>query len=80
MRITSSPFISALKLQPTPQYAQVVVTECSGVPASITVFSIKVAVGHAATQAPHDTHSESLKFSMPDATLDSKPRPEMVNA
>ncbi len=80
MRTTSSPLISASKLQPTPQYAQVVVTLCSGVPASITVFSINVAVGQACIQAPQDTHSESIKSSLPADTLLSNPRPSIVSA
>ena len=36
-----------------------VTTALSGVPISITLFSLSVAVGQACTQAPHDTHSES---------------------
>ena len=45
------------------------------------LFSIRVAVGQACTQAPQDTHSESRKSSpMPAETLDSKPRPSIVNA
>jgi hypothetical protein len=81
MRTTSSPRISALKEQPTPQYAQVVTTECSGCPISMTDFSVSVAVGHACTQAPHDTHSEPRNaYSMPGDTTDEKPRPAMVSA
>src|SRR3984885_5525619 len=80
MRTTSSPFISALNEQPTPQYAQVVTTLCSGWPLAITVLSIRVAVGQACTHAPQDTHSDSRKFVGPDATLDAKPRPWMVSA
>src|ERR1700709_1150860 len=81
MRTTRSPCISALKAQPTPQYAQVVTTECSGCPISMTDFSVSVAVGHACTQAPHDTHSEPRNDScMPGDTTESKPRPAMVSA
>src|SRR5580704_5369153 len=81
MRTTSSPRISALKEQPTPQYAQVVTTECSGWPCSMTDFSIRVAVGQAWTQAPQETHSEARKFSsIPAATWLAKPRPSMVSA
>ena len=81
MRTTCEPFISALNEQPTPQYAQVVITLFSGCPASITVFSNSVAVGQACTQAPHDTHSESMKASpWLAATRESKPRPLIVNA
>jgi hypothetical protein len=81
MRTTSSPRISALNEQPTPQSAQVVTTECSGWPISITAFSVRVAVGQAWTQAPQDTHSESMNISdMPAATRLSKPRPEIVSA
>src|SRR5262245_34408758 len=81
MRTSSSPRISALKAQPTPQYAQVVTTECSGLPISMTDFSFKVAVGQACTQAPHETHSEPRKVScMPGDTRLSKPRPAIVSA
>src|SRR5262245_59608561 len=81
MRTISSPRISALKAQPTPQYAQVVTTECSGWPMSITAFSVSVAVGQACTQAPQDTHSLSGNISdMPGETRLSKPRPAMVSA
>src|SRR5215471_5142773 len=81
MRMTWSPFISALKLHPTPQYAQVVTTECSGWPSSKTDFSIRVAVGQAWTQAPHETHSESRNgWFVPAATWEAKPRPSMVSA
>ena len=37
--------------------------ECSGWPISMTDFSISVAVGQACTQAPQETHSESMKAS-----------------
>ena len=81
MRISSSPRISALKEQPTPQYAQVVTTECSGMPISTTDFSISVAVGQAWTQAPHETQSESINDSCaPAETRLSKPRPSIVKA
>src|SRR5580700_9333603 len=81
MRTTSSPRISALKVQPTPQYAQVVTAECSGWPISMTDFSVSVAVGQACTQAPQDTHSEPRKLSlMPGETRLSNPRPEIVRA
>ncbi len=44
-------------------------------------FSLSVAVGQACTQAPHETHSLSRKFSlMPADTRLSKPRPEIVSA
>ncbi len=52
----------------------------SGTPWSTTDFSIKVAVGQAWTQAPHETHSESKKLSALVATLDANPRPSMVSA
>src|SRR5215831_1753490 len=81
MRTTSSPRISALKAQPTPQKAQVVTTECSGWPISMTDFSVSVAVGHACTQAPQETHSEPRKLSlMPGDTRLLKPPSEMVSA
>ena len=58
-----------------------VITLCSGWPSQITDFSISVAVGQACTQAPQDTHSESMKgSSCPGETCDSKPRPLMVSA
>src|SRR5262247_1012054 len=81
MRTTSSPRISALNVQPTPQYAHVVTTECSGWPIWISDFSLSVAVGHAWTHAPHDTHSLARKLSdIPGDTRLLKPRPEMVSA
>jgi hypothetical protein len=50
-------------------------------PSQITVFSCRVAVGQASTQAPQDTHSDSMKDSLwPADTRDSKPRPEIVSA
>src|ERR1700722_972387 len=54
---------------------------CSAWPFSIRVFSDRVAVGQACTQAPQETHSESMKgtFWLAD-TVESKPRPWMVNA
>src|SRR5664279_1639489 len=80
MRTTSLPCISALNEHPTPQYAHVVTTLCSACPFWLPVFSISVAVGHACTQAPQETHSESRK-SLPAAeTVDAKPRPSMVSA
>src|ERR1700709_2944158 len=80
MRTTVSPFISALKEQPTPQYAQVVPTECSGPPISMTLFSFSVAVGQACTQAPQDPHSDPMKSVPPAEILESKPRASMVSA
>jgi hypothetical protein len=44
------------------------------------VFSLRVAVGHACTQAPQDTHSDDRKSSLPGETFDAKPRPSMVSA
>src|ERR1700722_3213801 len=80
MRTTSSPCISARNEQPTPQYAQVVVTLCSACPFAMRDFSDSVAVGQACTQAPQDTHSESMNdSSWLAATLESKPRPWMVS-
>ena len=54
----------------------------SGVPTSITLFSISVAVGQTCTQAPQDTQSELRKLSdaIPALTRLSKPRPSMVSA
>ncbi len=80
MRTTSVPFISALNEHPTPQYAHVVITVCSGCPCSITDFSVRVAVGHACTQAPQDTHSESMNDVAPGAIVEPKPRPATVRA
>src|SRR5580704_11265303 len=75
MRTTSSPFISARNEQPTPQYAQVVTRLCSAWPCSIKEFSVSVAVGQAWTQAPQETHSESMKgTSWLADTLEPKPR------
>src|SRR5690606_40577377 len=81
MLISCEPCISAFSEQPTPQYAQVVVMRCSGWPTAMMLFSNSVAVGQACTQAPHDTHSESMKSSLwPAATRESKPRPLIVSA
>src|ERR1700712_2960797 len=56
-------------------------TERSGVPTSMTFFSVRVAVGQAATHAPQLTHSLPKKGSAWEAeTRLSKPRPAMVNA
>ncbi len=60
MLTTWLPFISALNPQPTPQYAQVVITLRSGRPYMITVFSCSEPVGHAWTHAPQLTHSLSM--------------------
>ena len=58
----TAPFVtSATSEQPTPQYAQVVVTAFCGRPAVSSDFSINAPVGHASTQAPQDTHSDSRK-------------------
>ena len=48
-----------------------VTTECSGWPISIRLFSERVAVGQACTQAPQLTHSDARKSSfMPGETFD----------
>ena len=52
-----------------------VTTLWSGWPLSTTDFSISVAVGHACTQAPHETHSEDRKSTLPGEIWESKPRP-----
>src|ERR1700739_4973057 len=79
IRTTCPPFISASNAQPTPQYAQGVITLCSGVPASTPVLSMSVAVGHACTQAPHETHSDSMKGSIwPGETTELNPRVAIV--
>jgi hypothetical protein len=81
MRTTLSPFISAFNEHPTPQYAQVVVTARSGSACARRVFSCSAVVGHASTQAPHETHSEARKLSpWLAATREAKPRPSMVSA
>src|SRR5215469_3513101 len=56
-------------------------TLCSAWPFSITLFSVRVAVGQACTHAPHETHSESMNgLSWLAATFESKPRAWMVCA
>jgi formate dehydrogenase major subunit len=61
--------------------AHVVVTARVGMPSSTTERSCSVDVGQACTQAPQDTHSESMNDSpAPADTLESKPRPSMVSA
>ena len=58
-----------------------VTTECSGWPMAITLFSVRVAVGQAWTQAPQETHSLSKNgWSCEAATFEPKPRPAMVRA
>ena len=52
----------------------------SGVPFSMTLFSLSVAVGQACTQAPQETHSDDRKSTPPGETFESKPRPRMVSA
>src|ERR1700730_7068422 len=56
-------------------------TLCSAWPFWIKVFSDSVAVGQACTQAPHETHSESMNdsFWLGD-TLDCNPPPWIVSA
>src|SRR5688572_16435575 len=80
MRTTSLPCISALNVQPTPQYAHVVSTLCSGCPISMIDFSVSDSVGQAWTQEPHDTHSESINSMSPGEILDANPRPFTVSA
>src|SRR5215475_4416400 len=82
MRTSSSPRNSALNEQPTPQYAQVVITVRVGMPSWTTERSCSVAVGQACTQAPQETHSELRKLSaaVPAETFEPKPRPSMVSA
>src|SRR5690606_25610660 len=81
MRRSVPPLSSALNEQPTPQYAQVVVTARSGTPAPAIVTSVSASVGHASTQAPHDTHSDARNGSFwLAATFDPKPRPWIVSA
>src|SRR2546425_3283043 len=63
MRTTStsapSPRTSALKPQPTPQYAQVVSSARSGWPSPMIDFSVSAPVGQDSMHAPQETHSES---------------------
>src|SRR5512145_1134089 len=81
MRTTWLPLISALNEQPTPQYAHVVTTARSGCPSWYTEFSMSVAVGHACTQAPQETHSEFMKLSIcPGEIWEANPRPSIVSA
>src|SRR4051812_25778222 len=58
IRTTLWPLTSALNEQPTPQYAQVVVTTRVGGPIWISDFSVSATVGQASTHAPHETHSD----------------------
>ena len=56
-------------------------TDRSGWPISMTLVSVRVAVGQACTQAPQDTHSDPMKVGEgPGATRLPKPRPAMVSA
>jgi hypothetical protein len=81
IRATRPSWTSASSEQPTPQYAQVVVTAVDGRGALISDFSESAAVGQASTHAPHDTHSESMKRSLWLAeTREARPRPSIVSA
>jgi len=81
MRTSVSPCISARNEQPTPQYAQVVMALLVAWPCASSAFSINAPVGHACTQAPHETHSESRNGSSWLATIfDAKARPCTVSA
>ncbi len=52
-----------------------------GMPSSTTDRSCSVEVGHACTQAPQETQSDSMNVPpAPAATFDSNPRPSMVRA
>ena len=56
-------------------------TDRVGMPSSITDFSVRASVGHAWTQAPQETHSDSRKLGAPPAVIrESKPRPSTVRA
>src|SRR3954471_2104044 len=81
MRATAPSVTSAINEQPTPQYAQVVATVVWGRPAVSTLFSMSAPVGHASTQAPHETHSDSRNDAACEAdTRESSPRPSIVSA
>ena len=85
MRTTStsapSPRTSALKPQPTPQYAQVVSSARSGWPSPMIDFSVSAPVGQDSMHAPQETHSESRNgWSWLAATFEPKPRPWIVSA
>jgi len=60
----------------------VVTTARSGLPISVTAFSISADVGQAWTQAPHDTHSDERKSSdfTPAEICEPKPRLSTVSA
>ena len=54
---------------------------CSAWPCSMMDFSVRLAVGQACTQAPQETHSESMNGpAWLAATVESKPRAWMVSA
>ncbi|MCY1222328.1 hypothetical protein D3C81_948090 [compost metagenome] len=54
---------------------------CEAWPSLMTEVSVSVAVGHACTQAPHETQSESMNdWLVPGDTRESNPRPLMVSA
>ena len=55
-------------------------TERVGIPSWTTDFSVRASVGHACTQEPQETHSESRKSVLPGVIRDSKPRPCTVRA
>ena len=55
-------------------------TDDVGEPIVNKVFSVKAPVGQACTQAPHETHSLSMKDVPDDETRASNPRFSIVNA
>ncbi len=59
-----------------------VITARSGLPSSLTLFSISALVGQAWTQAPQETHSEDRKLSAacPAPIFDPNPRPLTASA
>src|SRR5262245_8772979 len=81
MRITDSPFSSAVSVQPTPQYAQVVLAVRSGAPIWTIAFSVSAPVGDSPTHAPQDTHSDAMNgSSWLAAIFECRPRPCTVRA
>ena len=55
-------------------------TDDVGAPIVSRVFSVSAPVGQACTQAPHETHSLSIKDVPDDETRASKPRFSIVRA
>ena len=81
MRTTSLPCISALNEQPTPQYAQVVITLCSACPiCDHGLFHQRGGGTGLHARAAGDAFRIKEIGLPPAETLEANPRPSMVRA